>query len=76
MAFSTSGWRRWPASRSRVNSLPVSVAGVIAVVGEQGQLGTGRGFHPTNDKLHRCGVGLTLRKGAYVVSVTAPPSIQ
>ena len=36
---------------------------MIAVGGEEGQLGTGRGFHPPDDELHRCGVGLTLKGG-------------
>ena len=40
---------------------PVSVgdAAVIAVGGKEGQLGTGRGLHPTDDEPHRCGVGLS-----------------
>ena len=33
---------------------------MIAVAGEEGQLGTGRGLHPPNDEPHRGGVGLTL----------------
>ena len=40
--------------------LPVGDEGVIAVVGEERQLGTGRGLHPPDDEPHRCGVGLTL----------------
>ena len=32
----------------------------IAVAGEEGQLGTGRGLHPPNDEPHRRGVGLAL----------------
>ena len=34
--------------------------GVIAVGGEEGKLGAGRGFHPADDEPHRCGVGLAL----------------
>ena len=40
--------------------VPVGDAAVIAVGGEEGQLGTGRGLHPPDDEPHRCGVGLTL----------------
>ena len=62
MAFSISAWRRWSASSSRV-SVPVGDEAVIAVSGEQGQLGTGRGLHPPDDEPHRRGVGLTLEGG-------------
>ena len=34
-------------------SLPVGDASVIAVGGEEGQLGTGRGLHPPDDEPHR-----------------------
>ena len=42
--------------------VPVSVGdeAVIAVAGEEGQLGAGRGLHPPDDEPHRCGVGLIL----------------
>ena len=40
--------------------VPVGDEAVIAVGGEQGQLGTGRGPHPPDDEPHRCGIGLTL----------------
>ena len=43
--------------------VPVGDAAVIAVAGEEGQLGTGRGLHPTDDEPHRCGVWLTLEGG-------------
>ena len=43
--------------------LPVGDAAVIAVAGKEGQLGTGRGLHPTDDEPHRCGVGLSLEGG-------------
>ena len=36
---------------------------VIAVVDEEGQLGTGRWLHPPDDEPHRHGVGLTLEGG-------------
>ena len=46
----------------QLEGLPVAVGdeAVIAVVGEEGQLGTGRGLHPPDDEPHRCGVGLGL----------------
>ena len=40
--------------------VPVGDEGVIAAGGEEGQLGTGRGFHPPDDEPHRRGVRLTL----------------
>ena len=43
--------------------VPVGDEAVIAVVDEEGQLGTGRGFYPPDDEPHRCGVGLTLEGG-------------
>ena len=43
--------------------VPVGDAAVIAVGGKEGQLGTGRGLHPTDDEPHRCGVGFTLEGG-------------
>ena len=41
-------------------ALPVGDAAVIAVVGEQRQLGAGRGLHPADDEPHRRGVGFAL----------------
>ena len=41
---------------------------MIAVGGEEGQLGTGRGLHPPDDEPHRCGVRLTLEGGVELVS--------
>ena len=41
-------------------SIPVGDESVIAVVGEQRQLGTGRGLDPAYDEPHGCGVGLAL----------------
>ena len=49
-------------------SLPVGDEGVIAVGGEEGQLGTGRRLHPPDDEPHRRGVRLTLEGGAELVS--------
>ena len=43
--------------------VPVGDEAVIAVSGEEGQLGTGRGFYPPDDEPHRCGVRLTLERG-------------
>ena len=40
--------------------LPVGDEAVIAVAGEEGQLGTGRGLHAPDDEPHRRGVGPTL----------------
>ena len=39
-------------------SVPVGDETVIAVAGEEGQLGTGRGLHPPDDEPHRRGIGL------------------
>ena len=44
--------------------VPVGDEGVIAVDGEEGQLGTGRGLHPPDDEPHRCGIGLSPQGGA------------
>ena len=56
--------------------VPVGDEAVIAVGGEEGQLGTGRGLHPPDDEPHRRGIGLT-PEGVQVVSTTsAAPSIQ
>ena len=43
--------------------IPVGDEPVIAVGGEEGQLGTGRGLHPPDDEPHRCGVRLGLEGG-------------
>ena len=40
--------------------VPVGDEAVIAVVDEEGQLGTGRGFYPPDDEPHRRGVRLSL----------------
>ena len=58
MAFSISA----ADGRPPVQGVPVSVGdeAVIAVAGEEGQLGAGRGLHPPDDEPHRCGVGLIL----------------
>ncbi len=45
--------------------VPVGDAAVIAVAGEEGQLGTGRGLHPPDDEPHRRGVGLALERGCW-----------
>ena len=44
-------------------TLSVGDEAVIAVGGEEGQLGTGRGFHPPDDEPHRRSVGPTLEGG-------------
>ena len=38
--------------------VPVGDEAMIAVSGEEGQLGTGRGLHPPDDEPYRCGIGL------------------
>ena len=48
--------------------VPVGDEGVIAVGGEEGELGTGRWSHPPHDEPHRCGVRLTLEGGIELVS--------
>ena len=56
--------------------VPVSVGdeAVIAVAGEEGQLGAVRGLHPPDDEPHQCGVGLTLEGGVQPVSQSLLPS--
>ena len=58
--------------------LPIAVGdeAVIAVGGEEGQLGTGRGLHPPDDEPYRRGVGLTLEGDKVVSATSAAPSIQ
>ena len=50
--------------------LPVAVGdeGVIAVSGEEGELGTGRRLHPPDNEPHRGGVGLGLERDVELVS--------
>ena len=48
--------------------VPVGDEAMIAVAGEEGQLGTGRGLHPPDDEPHRGGVGLTLEGSVELVS--------
>ena len=57
-------------------AVPVGDEAVIAVGGEEGQLGTGRGLHPADDEQHRRGVGLTLEGGVGRLARSAAPSIQ
>ena len=49
-------------------SVPVGDEAVIAVGGEEGQLGTGRGLHPPDDEPYRRGVGLSPEGGVEGVS--------
>ena len=49
-------------------SVPVGDEAVIAVGGEEGQLGTGRGLYPPDDEPHRRGVGLALEGSVELVS--------
>ena len=53
---------------SNLRLVPVGDEAVIAVAGEEGQLGTGRMLHPPNDEPHRGGVGLTLEGSVEFVS--------
>ena len=48
--------------------VPVGDEAVIAVGGEEGQLGTGRGLHTPDDEPHRRGVELTLEGDIELVS--------
>ena len=54
----------------QVQGLPIAVGdeGVIAVYGEEGELGTGRGLHPSDDEPYRRGVRLGLEGGVEPVS--------
>ena len=72
MAFSTSAWRQPP------ERLPIAVGdeGVIAVSGEEGELGTGRRLHPPDNEPHRRGVRLGLERGVSRLGTSAAPSIQ
>ena len=62
----------------RLEQLPVPVGdeAMIAVFGEEGQLGTGRRLHPPDDEPYRRGVRLGLEGGAGGLSTSAAPSIQ
>ena len=55
-------WRRF--SLQFQGLVPVGDEAVIAVGGEESQLGTGRRLHPPDDEPHRRGVGLTLDRAA------------
>ena len=48
--------------------VPVGDEAVIAIGGEEGQLGTGHGLHPPDDEPHRRGVRLGLERGVEPVS--------
>ena len=54
----------------RFQGLPVPAGDepVIAVGGEEGQLGTGRGHHPQDYEPYRRGVGLALEGGVEGIS--------
>ena len=49
--------------------VPVGAEAVIAVGGEEGQLGPGGRLHPPDDAPYRRGVGLTLEGGVEPVSI-------
>ena len=75
MAFSISAWRRWSLQFEQL-PVPVGDEAMVAVFGEEGQLGTGRRLHPPDDG--RTGAAsASAWKGVQVVSATsAAPSIQ
>ena len=54
-------------------SVAVSDEAVIVLVGEEGQLGTGRRLHPPDDEPYRRGVRLGLERGAELVSEVEAP---
>ena len=56
------------AKSSQGIPVPVGDEAVIAVAGEERQLGTGRGPHPPDDEPHRRGAGLTLKGSVEPVS--------
>ena len=56
--------------------VPVGDESVIAVVGEQRQLGAGRGLHPADDEPHWRGVGFGVERRIVVSATSAAPSIQ
>ena len=60
MAFSISAWRSMVGLEIQGVPVPVGDEAVIAVAGEERQLGAVRGLHPPDDEPHRCGVGLIL----------------
>ena len=60
MAFSIFGVAPMVGLEIHGVGVPVGDEGVIAVGGEEGQLGTGCGLDPPDDEPHRRGVGLTL----------------
>ena len=53
--------------------VPVGDEAVIAVVGEESQLGTGRGPHPPDDEPYRRGIRLGLEGGVELVSEIEAP---
>ena len=63
MAFSIVGVAAVVGLQFQGLSVPVGDEAVIAVGGEEGQLGTGRGLHPPDDEPHRCGAGLSPEGG-------------
>ena len=74
MAFLDLGVAAMVGLQLQVCPVPVGDEAVIAVAGEESQLGTGRGLHPPDDEPHRCGVGLTLEGGVEPVSQSLLPS--
>ena len=57
--------------------LPIAVGdeGVIAVSGEEGELGTGRRLHPPDNEPRRRGVRLGLERGVELVSEVVPKAL-
>ena len=50
-------------------AFPVGDKGVIAVVGDERKLGTGRGLHSADDETRRCGVRLTLEWSVFSLEI-------
>ena len=55
--------------------VPVGDEAVMAVAGEEGQLGTGRRLHPPADEPYRCGVRLGLEGSVELVSEVVPTAL-
>ena len=53
--------------------VPVGDEAVIAVSGEEGELGTGCRLHPSDNEPHRRGVGLGLEGSVELVSEVSAP---
>ena len=83
MAFSSLGVAAMIGLQFQGLPIPVGDEAVIAVGGEEGQLGPGRWLHPPDDEPHRCGVrlmeggvgGLRQRRPSSKESASSPPRV-